>query len=101
MYFKSSSLFDEALKGPRMISFLNRQALELLKLGRIEDAIVYLDKILEIDEKNVMVLSMKGSILLRLGKTEDAITWCEVALENHAENILALITKGATLLSWD
>ncbi len=78
--------------------FLNRQALELLKLGKIEDAIVYLDKILEIDEKNVMVLSMKGSILLRLGKTEDAITWCEVALENHAENILALITKGAALL---
>ncbi len=62
-----------------------------------ENALVYLDEILEIDPKNINALNNKGGVLLSLGNYSNAITYFDYVLEINENNTQALNNKAISL----
>ena len=67
----------------------------LLKEERFQEALPYLDKILEIDPNNVPILLNKGSALIALDKSSESITYFDRLLKIEPENIKGLTSKAA------
>jgi len=66
----------------------------LLNLSKYEEAITLYDKALEIDPKEVNVLTNKGVALDDLGRYEEAITWYDKALAVNPMDVDTLFNKG-------
>ena len=73
------------------------RGLELLSLGKYDEAIEYFDKSLETDPDNDDALNFKGVSLESLGKYDEAIEYFDKAIEIHPDNEKALNNKGLAL----
>ena len=69
----------------------------LLKEERFQEALPYLDKILEIDPNNVPILLNKGSVLIALDRSDESITYFDRLLKIEPDNIKGLTSKAAAL----
>ncbi len=65
--------------------------------SKFNDAIFYLDEILEYDPNNVSALNNKGVMLLHLEKYEESLPYFEKALELNPDFVEALNNKSAAL----
>ena len=78
-------------------TLLHDKGVELLQLGKSEEAISYFDKVLEIDPNDLKALNNKGAALGNLGKSEEAISYFDKVLEIDPNHIDALNNKGSVL----
>ena len=69
----------------------------LLKAERFQEALPYLDKILEIDPNNMPILLNKGSVLIALDRSDESITYFDRLLKIEPDNIKGLTSKAAAL----
>ena len=69
----------------------------LLKENRFEEALPYLDKILESEPNNVSLLLNKGSVLIALDRSDESITYFDRLLKIEPNNIKGLTSKAAAL----
>ena len=69
----------------------------LLQEERFEEALPYLDKILEIDPNNVSILLNKGSVLIALDRSNESLTYFDRLLKLEPNNIKGLTSKAAAL----
>ena len=69
----------------------------LLKEERFQEALPYLDKILEIDPNNMPILLNKGSVLIALDRSDESITYFDRLLKIEPDNIKGLTSKAAAL----
>ena len=69
----------------------------LLKENRFEEALPYIEKLLEFDPNNVSLLLNKGSALIALDRSDEAITYFDKLLKTEPNNINALTSKAAAL----
>ena len=69
----------------------------LLKAERFQEALPYLDKILEIDPNNMPILLNKGSVLIALDRSDESITYFDRLLKIEPNNIKGLTSKAAAL----
>ena len=69
----------------------------LLKENRFEEALPYLNKLLEFEPNNVSLLLNKGSVLIALDRSDEAITYFDKLLKTEPNNINALASKAAAL----
>ena len=58
---------------------MNGKGVVLHNLGQHEEAITWYDKVLEIDENDIIAINNKGNALANLGKCDEAITWFDKA----------------------
>jgi len=79
------------------IEQLNQKGKELLD-GKPGEAILYFDKVLEIDPNNVKALINKGVAVASLGEFVDALQYFDKVLEIDPNNIKALNNKGTALI---
>ena len=73
-------------------------AVEQINNGNFEDALSYLDKILEINPNHQATLTNKGGVLIELGKNEDAIKYLDRALEINPDDVDTINNKAIALL---
>ena len=76
---------------------LNSITNKLLKEKKFEEALFYLDKILEIDPNHTTSLLNKGSALIELDRSEEALTYYDRLLAIDPDNIKGLTSKAAAL----
>ena len=69
----------------------------LLKENRFEEALPYIEKLLEFDPNNTSLLLNKGSALIALDRSDEAITYFDKLLKIEPNNINALTSKAAAL----
>ena len=69
----------------------------LLKEERFQEALPYLDKILEVQPNNVPILLNKGSVLIALDRSDESITYFDRLLKIEPDNIKGLTSKAAAL----
>ena len=69
----------------------------LLKEERFQEALPYLDKILEVQPNNVPILLNKGSVLIALDRSNESITYFDRLLKIEPNNIKGLTSKAAAL----
>jgi len=69
----------------------------LLKENRFEEALPYLNKLLEFEPNNVSLLLNKGSVLIALDRSDEAITYFDKLLKTEPNNINGLASKAAAL----
>ena len=69
----------------------------LLKEERFQEALPYLDKILEIDTNNVPILLNKGSVLIALDRSNESLTYFDRLLKIEPNHIKGLTSKAAAL----
>ena len=78
----------------RTIDMLITEALRLVDLNRLDEALIFLDQSLEIDPNHVMANYDKGFILHRLGRYDEALKFFNKTLDIKPNHINALIGKG-------
>jgi tetratricopeptide (TPR) repeat protein len=69
----------------------------LLKENRFEEALPYLNKLLEFEPNNVSLLLNKGSVLIALDRSDESITYFDRVLKIEPNNINGLASKAAAL----
>jgi len=69
----------------------------LLKAERFQEALPYLDIILNNDPDNVAILLNKGSVLIALDRSDESITYFDRLLKIEPQNIKGLTSKAAAL----
>ena len=69
----------------------------LLQEERFEEALPYLDKILEVHPNNVPILLNKGSVLIALDRSNESIAYFDRLLKIEPNNIKGLTSKAAAL----
>lgn len=79
------------------LELLFNKAINSFQIGEFEQAISYLDQILEIDPNNLDALRGKGSALFELGRIEEAVTYFDNVLETDPNHIDTLLNKGVSL----
>ena len=84
---------NENNKMPETIESLLKNGQTSLNLGNPKDALVFYNKVLEIDPKHITALLKKGNILGKLGRFNHAI-FCYDKVLIQEENLLALLNKG-------
>lgn len=77
----------------------SQKGYRLLKQGKYEEAIKYLDKALELDPKNAKALYSKGLLLGKNKKYQESIKCFDKILEINSNNDEAWFSKGLGLLS--
>jgi len=89
----SSSEFDE----PNEIELNLSKAGDAINNKQYQDAIKYLDNVLEQDPNHIEALRNKGAILAILEKYDEALVQFDKVLEIDPKHILGLYNKGRTL----
>jgi len=89
----SSSEFDE----PNEIELNLSKAGDAINNKQYQDAIGYLDNVLEQDPNHIQALRNKGAILAFLEKYDEALVQFDKVLEIDPKHILGLYNKGRTL----
>ena len=69
----------------------------LLKENRFEEALPYLNKLLEFEPNNVSLLLNKGSVLIALDRSDESITYFDRVLKIEPNNINGITSKAAAL----
>ena len=64
------------------------------QFSRFEESIEFIDKALEIDDKNMDALLLKSAILFNLAKFDEALTTIDNVIEIYPDNTDALTFKG-------
>ena len=88
---------DSFAEESQTIVDLQANATKMIDESDFENALVYLDEILEIDPKNINALNNKGGILLSLRNYSNAITYFDYVLEINENNTQALNNKAISL----
>ena len=94
--FSSQMLNSHAETSDNILS-LESQAMEMINESKYDKASVYLDRILEIDPKNINALNNKGGILIKSGNYPDAINYFDEILKIDGNNTQALNNKAIAL----
>lgn len=76
---------------------LESQAMQMINGSKYDEAIVYLDKILEIDSQNISALNNKGGISIESGNYSNAIKYFDEILKIDGNNTQALNNKAIAL----
>ncbi|MFZ0556650.1 MAG: tetratricopeptide repeat protein, partial [Nitrososphaeraceae archaeon] len=76
------------------VPVLNSKGVSLNSLGKYNESIVYFDKVLAIDPKNVLALNEKGNTFGGLGNYIQAIANYDKALAVDPKNATVLDNKG-------
>lgn len=71
----------------------------LIKKHKTEEALPYLDKILELNPQSFFALYNKSAALSYNGKYEESLVLVDKILKNKPKNMLALIMKASLLLN--
>jgi len=93
--FAASSLSE--LDEPNEIELNLSKAGDAINNKQFQDAIGYLDNVLEQDPNHIEALRNKGAILAILGKYDEALVQFDKVLEIDPRHILGLYNKGRTL----
>ena len=93
--FSSYSIFAES---DQQVNELFKKGINSVKDGEFNDALLYFEKVLEIDPNHLDALSNKGGMLLQLGRYDEALTHLDIVLEIEPNHIGALSNKGAVLI---
>jgi len=88
---------DSFAEESQTIVDLQANATKMIDESNFENALVYLDEILEIDPKNINALNHKGGVLLSLKNYSNAITYFDHVLEINENNTQALNNKAISL----
>ncbi|XVN42239.1 MAG: tetratricopeptide repeat protein [Candidatus Rickettsia vulgarisii] len=72
---------------------------ELYLLGKYEEAIVELNKVIALDPKNIEVYILKGITLTNLGKYEEAIVEYNKAIKLDPDNPLPYYSRSIRILA--
>lgn len=78
-------------------SYLNNQGYDLAEEGRWAEAILYYQKALQLNSRNIHSLTNLGNALLELGRLDEALVFQEKALEVEPNSALAWANKAVTL----
>lgn len=78
---------------------LLNKGVEAIEKGRYNEAIIYFDKVLKIDPKNIDALGGNGVAFLELGQYNTAKSYFDKALKIDQKNFVALYGKGLALYS--
>jgi tetratricopeptide (TPR) repeat protein len=89
----STLSLDEEKDANEMVSNL----VLLLQEKRFEEALPYLDKILESEPNNISLLLNKGSALIALDRSNESIAYFDRLLKIEPDNIKGLTSKAAAL----
>mgnify|MGYP001566201508 FL=1 len=95
--FFSLCVLDSYAELSNDISLLESQAIEMINESKYDKAIIYLDKILEIDPQNINALNNKGGILIKSGNYSNAIDYFDEILKIDGNNTQALNNKAIAL----
>jgi len=79
------------------ILLLEKDAIEMINESKFDEALFYLDRILDIDPKNISALNNKGGILVELGNYTDSIILFNEVLVINENNTEALNNKAIAL----
>ena len=79
------------------VDSLYSKALDTMDQDRYEEAIGYLDTILNVEPNNVDALTAKGDVLYDLERYQEAIGYYDKALAIDPNYVDALYNKGVTL----
>ncbi|CAD8203036.1 unnamed protein product [Paramecium octaurelia] len=66
-------------------------------LGQYNEAIIWVDKALQVDPKHCLSFFTKAESLKMLGQYNEAIVWADKALQVDSKHCLLLYTKGDSL----
>ena len=80
------------------IIFLEQIMIEKINDRKFDDALIYADKILDIDPENVNALNNKGGIFIELELYENAVNNFDSALRLDVNNTGILNNKGIALI---
>jgi tetratricopeptide (TPR) repeat protein len=90
--------FLQALKiNPNQDFAANNMSLILLKEGKLNESLGFIEKALTKNSANPIYLNNKGLVLLKMDKDNDAIQLIERSLRLNSENAYALKNKGLYL----
>lgn len=79
------------------ISLLENNAMGMINESKFDEALFYIDRILDIDPKNISALNNKGGILVELGNYTDSIIVFNEILTINENNTEALNNKAIAL----
>jgi len=79
------------------ILLLEKDAMEMIDESKFDEALFNLDRILDIDPKNISALNNKGGILVELGNYTDSINVFNKILRINENNTEALNNKAIAL----
>jgi tetratricopeptide (TPR) repeat protein len=65
---------------------LNECGLDLLRLGKFNEAIIAFDKAIDKDPKNIYLLNNKAAVLETLGRYEEALELYDKAIKINSED---------------
>ena len=88
---------DSTLSEEKDLNEIYSVLISLLKEERFQEALPYLDKILEVQPNNVPILLNKGSVLIALDRSNESITYFDRLLKIEPNNIKGLTSKAAAL----
>lgn len=87
VYAEQDSMIDD---------FLNK-TMSAIEKSQYEEAMSYLDKILELDSENHAALSNKGAVLIELGQHQEALKYLDQALLIKPDHVQNLSNKAISL----
>ena len=79
------------------VDLLFKNGLESYQNGKIDEAISYFEKVLEIDPNHVDALSNIGGLVSTFGKYDEAFSYFDRALEIEPNHVVSLSNKGSAL----
>jgi len=79
------------------VDLLFKNGLESYQNGKIDEAISYFEKVLEIDPNHVDALSNIGGLFITIGKHDEALSYFDRALEIEPNHVGSLSNKGSAL----
>ena len=77
-------------ENPNQPEMVARYANVLFNMGRIEEALVWYSKVLELQPGNLDVRSLRGAVYWRTGKIDEAMTDLQAVLKQDPKHIPAL-----------
>lgn len=85
------------LKESENVESLVEEGVCLAEKGKYQEALSILNRVLDMDPKNMGALTNKANLLNRLQKYKEALVICDIALAQSPEDIWALLYKGIAL----
>ena len=96
LVFGSAQAFAQELPLPEGKNVKEWEAISvaLVAEDRFEEAVLYLDKILEKDPENLKAMSNKAGLLIQLGKFDESLNLSNNVLQKEPERVSTLINKA-------
>ena len=94
LIFGSTQAFAQELPEGKNVKEWEAISVALVSEDRFEEAIIYLDKILEKDPENLKAMSNKAGLLIQLGKFDESLNLSNNVLLKEPERVSTLINKA-------